>query len=113
MPCPLLPAQQCRELNRIQRMQPFPYLPFTSASTLNSLQCHALPPPPSAVKYSELNRIQRMQPFSYLPFTRRLNWKKIRNLNLDKMVSWRGEQGGLRERVRRRQGGRKRGGAGE
>jgi hypothetical protein len=35
-----------------------------------------------------LDRLRRLQPFAYAPFTRKLNWKKIRNMNLDKMASW-------------------------
>lgn len=34
----------------------------------------------------KLDRAQRLQPFHYLPFNRKLNWKKIRALNLDRLV---------------------------
>ena len=34
----------------------------------------------------KLERAQRLQPFHYLPFNRKLNWKKIRALNLDRLT---------------------------
>ncbi len=33
-----------------------------------------------------LERSHRLQPFGFVPFTKKLNWKKIRALNLDRMV---------------------------
>eukprot|EP00195_Chlamydomonas_chlamydogama_P001848 CAMPEP_0202924852 /NCGR_PEP_ID=MMETSP1392-20130828/79191_1 /ASSEMBLY_ACC=CAM_ASM_000868 /TAXON_ID=225041 /ORGANISM="Chlamydomonas chlamydogama, Strain SAG 11-48b" /LENGTH=294 /DNA_ID=CAMNT_0049618607 /DNA_START=88 /DNA_END=972 /DNA_ORIENTATION=+ len=33
-----------------------------------------------------LDRTTRLQPFAFLPFNRKLNWKKIRSLNIDKLV---------------------------
>ncbi len=41
---------------------------------------------------SEWERLKRLQPFEYLPFTKKINWKRVRALNLDKMVR---ERGGL------------------
>lgn len=31
-------------------------------------------------------RLKRLQPFQYLPFTKRLDWRRIRSINVDKMI---------------------------
>jgi hypothetical protein len=36
---------------------------------------------------ADLDRAKRLAPFSFLPFDRKVNWRKLRALNIDRVVS--------------------------